>query len=352
MADLAVVVTFDPDSESFARLELEEFFPQAVIERPAGGSAPDGAILLVRGPFSFSGFSREIARRGSIFIRHIAPVQQEISLTGDRSDIETLVAAATRMASAIDPGKTFAVQTRLFTEGEEPYRRVEVNEALSTAIANATGATLDTRNPEQVVSVLILGGVARLGVSRTAQNLSDWAGGNHRFKNEPERISRSEFKLLEAISVFGLKLPTHGNALDMGASPGGWTRVLREYGLSVVAVDPADLNARLKGDTGVQHVRLQIQAYLNRAPRFRVVVNDLKMDAADSVQVMLNAASRLESGGLAVMTIKLSRKTGQPPEALQLVRESLQRLSASYVVLGARQLYHNRSEVTVALRRK
>ena len=67
----------------------------------------------------------------------------------------------------------------------------------------------------------------------------------------------------------------------MGAAPGGWTRVLRQHGLKVTAVDPAELDPRLRTDRGVTRVRKTIQEYLPGAPRFDVIVNDMRMDAPE-----------------------------------------------------------------------
>src|SRR5207245_5904296 len=99
--------------------------------------------------------------------------------------------------------------------------------------------------PQIVVSVLCTPEKAYLGISTVEENLSDWPGGMRHFAQTPEQISRSEFKLLEALEVFGVTLPSGGRALDLGAAPGGWTRLLLEAGLRVVAVDPANLDPRL-----------------------------------------------------------------------------------------------------------
>jgi 23S rRNA (cytidine2498-2'-O)-methyltransferase len=119
----------------------------------------------------------------------------------------------------------------------------------------------------------------------------------------------------------------------------------------VVAVDPADLDPRLDGDRGIRHVRRRVPEYLPRAPQFDVIVNDLKMDARASVELMLHASRLLRPGGIAVMTLKLPRSEAEAPRTLERVRADLKRLSEGYRIREARQLYHNRHEVTVALGR-
>jgi 23S rRNA C2498 (ribose-2'-O)-methylase RlmM len=54
-----------------------------------------------------------------------------------------------------------------------------------------------------------------------------------------------------------------------------------------------------------------------------------------------------------VITLKMPRATGKISEArrtLDMIRKDLDHLAEGFQVVGARQLYHNRSEVTVVLR--
>ncbi len=344
-------MTCDPDSEAFALAELREIRPD--LPAPVwldSDPTTEGSIALVQPRSAFAAFADQVNRHAPVFIRHLAPAQREIALSATESDLARLREAALALAPQLDPAQTFAVQSRIVGEGRLPYRKVVLNETLSRAIEAQTSAVMDCRHPAQVVSVLCTPSVGYVGVSLATQNRSDWPGGKHRFQHEPGQISRAEFKLLEALSVFSLRLPDAGVALDMGAAPGGWTRALRAHGLRVLAVDPAELDARLMEDGGVIAIRQRIETYLPRAPSVAVIVNDMKMDALESVAIMRRARAKLEPGGLAVLTLKLPKEGKAARESLTTVRESLAELAQDYVVLGARQLYHNRSEVTVALR--
>ena len=90
------------------------------------------------------------------------------------------------------------------------------------------------------------GNWAFIGLSLASHNISDWAGGVRRFRREKEQISRAEFKMLEAFEAFTSTCPPAASLLDLGAAPGGWTRVLRQKGQYVTAVDPAELHPRLR----------------------------------------------------------------------------------------------------------
>jgi 23S rRNA (cytidine2498-2'-O)-methyltransferase len=69
------------------------------------------------------------------------------------------------------------------------------------------------------------------------------------------------------------------------------------------------------------------------------------MDARDSVRLMVSFVGCLYRHGCVVMTLKLPETRREPvlEQAFAILREA-------YSIEGARQLFHNRSEVTVYLR--
>ena len=282
-----------------------------------------------------------LAAKPPVFIRHIMPVHHTLPVTCQEGDLLPLADAALALGHLLGQG-SFSVQTRLLGE-RFPYTASHINNLLAERLT-AMGLALNVKEPESVLSVVCTDTTAYLGVGTSAQQLSRWPGGNIRFAAGDERISRAEFKLLEAADVFGLEL-FRGWALDLGAAPGGFTRVLRQMGNSVVAIDPAVLDERLADDPQVVHHKITAQAYFATQPkaRFGVIVNDMKMDYRESVHIMLQAADYLQPDGVAIMTLKL-------PQARQQhnVQQALEMLGRKYVIKGARQLFHNRSEVTVA----
>jgi 23S rRNA (cytidine2498-2'-O)-methyltransferase len=317
--------------------------PDRTPERLAPG------ILFVDLPSSFHELASHLHDHPPLFIRHIQPVDREVALRGERADLDRLDEAALELAPRVDPSNAFSVQTRLTASlvphcSAPPYTRFEVNERLAVALRAATGAPLNVREPDQVLSVMLTPANGYLGLSRVDENLSAWAGGAIRFAREPGQVSRSEFKLLEALRVFGLTLLSRGAALDLGAAPGGWTRLLRSAGLAVTAVDPGDLDPSVAADPGVRHVRATAQEYCCREGEFTIIVNDMRMDARDSARLMLDYAPCLAADGLAIMTLKLPQQSHE-----QVAHQAIGLLLPRYRLLGARQLYHNRSEITVAL---
>jgi 23S rRNA (cytidine2498-2'-O)-methyltransferase len=282
-----------------------------------------------------------------IFVRHICPVDTAVALPNGHKDVTLLERTVkAEFANLVDPELPFSVQARLLAD--KPYNKFAVNSALSDAIELLTGAVLHTADPVQVLSVVITEAVAYVGLSLAATNLSSWAGGEHRFAREEGQISRAEFKLLEALAVFDIDLPPRGVALDLGAAPGGWARVLRQREQYVTAVDPAKLHPSLQADPKVRHLVITAEEYLEADPdQFDIIVNDMRMDARDSARLMVRYAPFLYPHGLVIMTFKLPEegRTAVLDHAFNILRPA-------YQLAGARQLFHNRSEITVYLKPK
>ena len=279
---------------------------------------------------------------GPVFLRHICPVHAEIPLSGNENDLKALQLALAPLLHLVKSNVPFSVQTRIAKGFSPAYKPFDVNNALCTPVKE-TGAVLNVRQPGQVISVVLANETGWIGISGASENLHDWAGGARRFKWENGQISRAEFKLLEAAEQFGMNLTAGMRAVDLGAAPGGWTRVLRSKGLLVTAVDPADLDARLSGDQGIRHVKSTAQAYFLSPEPCDLLVNDMKMDALLSAAWMVEGASSLREGGEALMTIKLPNHAEEWQKQIHQVKSVLSR---QYEVLRLRQLFHNRNEVT------
>jgi 23S rRNA (cytidine2498-2'-O)-methyltransferase len=346
LQEAKALLTADPGAVAQAETELKAAMPGAHV----AAHFADG-VLLADLPGSFWELAERWRAAPPIFVRHICPVQEAVPLAADADDVTLLRAAAhAAFGDLLDPSLPFSIQTRLLAD--VPYGPYDVNTTLAQALAEASGAPLDVRNPQQIVSVVIAfykGAVTGfLGLSPAIYNLSDWAGGKRRFAREKEQISRAEFKLLEALELFAVPLPEHGVALDLGAAPGGWTRVLRQKGQYVTAVDPAALHPSLAGDAQVRHLQMTAEEYLEAEPdSFDLIVNDMRLDARDSARLLVAYAPHLYRHGAAVMTLKLPHEHQEP-----VLEHALSILAQAYEIAAARQLFHNRSEVTVYLKPK
>jgi 23S rRNA (cytidine2498-2'-O)-methyltransferase len=241
-------------------------------------------------------------------------------------------------------------------QSEESNKRAysggKINQLLAAAIVEETGAVEDIKKPEIVVSLLCASDTAYIGISLARANLSAWPGGMRHFAQTPEQISRAEFKLLEALEIFGVTLPERGRALDLGAAPGGWTRLLLNAGLQVVAVDPARLDPRLVRQPGLTHFRSYAEHYLEIEPPgkrpqiFDVITNDMRMDAREAARLLIAMRGKLGPDGFILSTLKLPHMTASI-DPLRNLREAMSLLSRHFDLVQAHQLFHNRQEVTV-----
>jgi 23S rRNA (cytidine2498-2'-O)-methyltransferase len=312
-------------------------------------------------PHDLTSLTRQAVQQRPIFARHLAPVQAVINLSNTENDIGELALAIANLPTftLLERGQRFAVQTRLLQTDMEAvragsqrhaYSSGHVNQLLAEAIAEETGAVESIKKPQVVVSLLCTMEKAYPGISLANDNLSDWPGGSRHFAHLPEQISRSEFKLLEALEVFGVTLPAQGLALDLGAAPGGWTHMLLEAGMQVVAVDPAKLDARLSRQPHLEHYRGYAEDYLEEAikrrRKFNVITNDMRMDAREAARLLVQASTCLLSDGFIISVLKLPHETSEI-DPLKNLSEAVRLLQRHFAIAQARQLFHNRQEVTV-----
>ncbi|HJT58565.1 MAG TPA: SAM-dependent methyltransferase [Ktedonobacteraceae bacterium] len=373
-----LIVTAHPEFLDAALDELKQLQKRLMLDEVlAPGialcSVPNAAELLHRA-----------AQQHLIFVRHLAPVQASVKLTNSEQDIGALALAIAALPtfSLLERGQRFAVQTRFVETSrggglprprdplddgamdtragqaraptdKRPYSSGRLNQSLAEAISEETGAVESIKKPQIVISILCTTEKAYIGISPASDNLSPWPGGMRHFAQTSEQISRAEFKLLEALEVFGLSLPSRGHALDLGAAPGGWTRLLLEAGLSVVAVDPAKLDPRLlisPLSQHLEHYRGYAEGYLEEAIKkhrlFDVIANDMRMDAREASRLLVQAGKCLRRDGFIISTLKLPHAT-PTIDPMKNLKEALHLLGRQFNIVQAHQLFHNRQEVTV-----
>jgi len=345
------LVTAQPEFTDAALAELQALDPSLSMEEEI-----TPGILLCRIE-DVARFMTVASKARPTFTRHIAPVQSIVPLENSENDLGEIALAIVQLPgfAQLERGVHFAVQARLTqtdkSKGERAYSGGQINKMLAEALSEETAAIEDIKKPQVVISLLATMDKGYLGISNAEDNLSTWPGGARHYAQTDEQISRAEFKLLEALEVFGVILPTQGKALDLGAAPGGWTRLLLDAGLEVVAVDPAKLDPRLAGRPGLEHYRGYAEDYLEDAlqhqQHYDLIVNDMRMDAREAARLISKAAACLDpEEGLMISVFKLPHATLAINPFVNL-KEALNILKKSYAVVQAHQLFHNRQEVTV-----
>ncbi|MEU4447409.1 SAM-dependent methyltransferase [Actinosynnema sp. NPDC050801] len=330
------------DSYRAASLELKNAFGRQTDIKRVG---PDEGMVV---GLTAAQVAEACRNAEIVFIKHLT--NQVAHVTGaDQADPAAISRVAREVVSGLDLGDGHGLAVQAWASGSP--RMGYTSGELFTAIAESLGedgVRVGRAGEPVVLSCCITPEGVRLGVNTAADSLTDWPGGRVRLARDPAQVSRAEFKLEELFQVFPSDLPTGGRAVDLGASPGGWTRILRTKGFDVWAVDPGDLAPQLTGDRRVHHERTTAGEFFRRSNRaFDVVVNDMRMDPELSCEVMLDAATHLRPGAIAILTLKTG--TYRPVEVVDRCRRLLRK---RYDITFARQLHHNRHELTVVATRR
>jgi 23S rRNA (cytidine2498-2'-O)-methyltransferase len=281
-----------------------------------------------------------IMSKPPIFLRHLFPVHLEI--TAETVDEALHAVEAYILKREEISGSRVSIQIRktensLWTENPAALRD-ELQHRLTPLQFEYT-----VQAPEWIISLFAADGLWYVGVSRPEENLSDWNGGAVRFQREEGQISRAKFKLLEAEKQFGIPFDSFRKALDIGAAPGGWTSFLLERGLQVTAVDPAKMHPSLHGHKNLRVIHKNAADVSFKEHRFDLLVCDMSWSPKQTAKMVTGLLYSLQAGGTAVITVKLLTK-----KPMALVKEIMAVFEeARMQVQGAKQLFHNRDEITL-----
>ncbi|MCB9739621.1 MAG: hypothetical protein H6747_10160 [Deltaproteobacteria bacterium] len=161
--------------------------------------------------------------------------------------------------------------------------------------------------------------------------------------DDPAAPASSYRKLEEGFALLG-RWPAAGElAVDLGASPGGWTRVLRRYGARVIAVDRAPLAADLEADADVD-------ARIGDAFRFEPdapldwLVSDIVAYPERIIELLGSLGTLAPERGVVQMKFR-----GDVDWAA--IDTGLQTAAGQGYAARARHVFNDKNEVTIALRR-
>lgn len=342
MATHKTLVSMAADSWPVAKEELLRHVEDAVEIRRVGeesavvetahSTAKDLAALVQRVPL--------------VFPRHLTNVVAEYDHAS--AGLDSVVDFVDTALRETKTGTEISLQIWLSGKTAYKFSRHDAWERAAEVLTDRGYQVTRTGSPV-AVSICFTPKTAIVGVNRVADSLSSWPGGEVRLSKSPEQVSRAEFKLEELFKAYPVDegIDRKGTALDYGAAPGGWTRILAVRGYRTTAVDPGDLDPRVLKLPGVVHERTTAGNFLrDTADRFDLLVNDMKMSPDRSSRLMVDSARLLEPFGIAITTLK----TGSH-HVLEQIDESFAILGEAYDIEFARQLRHNRNELTVVLRR-
>jgi len=325
---------------NYAMEELRRLNPGATFTQLAANE-----VFLMNSPLERESLQAIIMEHEPIFLRHIQPVDRTIPITGTTEDLEAL-AEMVRNARLWFENKNTAVHVRKAAGSKYTYSTADTK-AVIDAVLEEIDSQPVVQQPDHIIAIYAAAEQLYIGFATPAQMLSDWPGGAVRFQREENQISRAKFKLLEAERTFGLHYEQFRHALDVGAAPGGWTSLLLERGLQVTAIDPANMHELLRNHPNLVHHKKNASDVTLQSHHYDLLVCDMSWSPMLMSKLVLDLEYALKDGAVAVITIKLMHK-----KPLQTIREVIERLEQKFSLLKAKQLFHNREEITLCLIRK
>ena len=221
--------------------------------------------------------------------------------------------------------------------------------ALRPALRKAGTLTRDD-NPRLLrLHACMLDGDHALLASGDPEDSAPWPLGIPRLRMHADAPSRSALKLEEALLVLlddeeRKRLLRDGmRAADLGAAPGGWTWVLMRQGLRVQSIDNGPLRQHVLDSGLVEHLRADGFNWQPQQP--------LDWMVCDMVEQPRRVAERMATWFRegwckhAVFNLKLPMKKRW--DETRLCLDLFAEQSEKRVMLRAKQLYHDREEITV-----
>jgi 23S rRNA (cytidine2498-2'-O)-methyltransferase len=180
--------------------------------------------------------------------------------------------------------------------------------------------------------------------------------GIQRLKMPHDAPSRSYLKLAEAFEVFLSKeeqkkwLTPGLHAVDLGAAPGGWTWQLVQRGLKVIAVDNGPLKGVAADHPLIKHLRQDGFCYRPKQPVDWLVCDMVEQPGKVAALMADWIASGATTRAIFNLKLPMKKRAEALTNALDSIRAVLDAKGIRYR-LEAKQLYHDREEVTVFLAR-
>ena len=280
-----------------------------------------------------------------IFIENIIPVLEIMDYKKD--DYQSIIEILNKKLNKKMTFKIEVLNLNSKSAQNAKSTEVQIGEALE-----AKGFSADLKDPDMFIYVVLSGAACVIGTLNKNASLFGHTVDYFR-KYNPEqsnKISRAEFKLKEAIEYFNIDLKKIKNALDIGAAPGGWTKVLANLGVKVIAVDNADIDKELLSNKNVIHIKKRadkIEASDLGKTKFDLLLIDVNANPEISANIALGFAKELTGGAHLILTIKFV--DGNIDKHIKKVQEILK---DEYSSIKLKKLPHNRMEITCLAEKK
>jgi 23S rRNA (cytidine2498-2'-O)-methyltransferase len=240
--------------------------------------------------------------------------------------------------------------TPLSAEIEAAIRSV-APKTLQIERSNPAPRRASLRNSLVLDVVLVETGEWWIGYHRAVRRNERWPGGVIPVRLPPHAVSRAYAKLEEALQWSDLPLAGEDECVEVGCAPGGASQALLDRGLFVTGIDPADVDAAVKGHPRFRHLKkrgsdVRRQEFVG----VRWLVADMNIAPEDTLAEVESIVTnpQVSIRGL-ILTLKFSEwgVSSRIPEFVERVR------GWGFRDVRTRQLVTGGQEIClVALRRK
>jgi 23S rRNA (cytidine2498-2'-O)-methyltransferase len=221
--------------------------------------------------------------------------------------------------------------------------------ALRPALRKAGWLAREDNATKPRLHVIFLDGDHVVLAQGDPRDSSPWALGIPRLRMHADAPSRSALKLEEALLTLltdeeRKRLLRDGmRGADLGAAPGGWSWVLMRNGLHVTAIDNGPLRQHLLDSGRVDHLRADGFHWQPKSPLDWMVCDMVEQPR----RVAERMATWLREGWCrhAIFNLKLPMKKRW--DETRLCLELFEQQAGIPLLVRARQLYHDREEITV-----
>lgn len=333
--------------ERDAKRELRELFKQCSFEELFEGN------FVLESDEPKPGILKAIKENEPVFVHNAFPVD----LCFDQVKSYDFIAEEIVKNNLLSKERPFSIET--ITYGT-PVKSRDIEVQIGS-ILESRGFKVDRKNLSQLIGIIVHQEKVYLGSADTSSLLYPYLNLSKRFSRETikeSRLNRAQFKLVEALERFRIELNGQKKyALDLGAAPGGWSKVLASKGYYVVSIDGGDLDSSLKGHPNI----LQIKQTINpeTLPGIRklleeklgdakldIITNDMNLDYDKSIGLINHFSDYLAEHGKVIMTLKSMKRNIMPS-----FEEAKEKLSARYRLVKAKHLDQNRQEITLYLQK-
>lgn len=333
----------------------QEAVGQARRQRPVlaeqPGIIPDSgyAIVAVNG--------QTMSFRELIFARQLIHLHHVIEELPDRDRLTPLLAAIAQIPGNFgalwlevpdtNEGKTLSAFIRRFQPLLESALREQGRLTDNTQTENRQLSRLHIFFPDK--------SAALIGTS-DPYNSANTIMGVNRQSMPAEAPSRSTLKLAEAIEVFLDKseqtrlLRPGMTAVDLGAAPGGWTWQMVKRGIRVTAVDNGPMKGVLAKHPLVEHLTQDGFKYVPRKTVDWLICDMVEKPAKVAELIGTWFINGWCKNAIFNLKLPMKQRVTALDAALGGIRGKLEMDGISYK-MAAKQLYHDREEITVFLSR-